>query len=282
MNKKININEILKKNNELEKLCKDLNIQLSAVNTKLQKSELYKSHFFSNITNEIINPFASIIGLTQVIMSTDLENHEAINELITLVHTEAFNLDLQLRNIFYAAEIESGVFSIENCEINILKLLNSLQDSFEYLISKNDFIVNYEFSNEFKNSNYLFTSDPLKLTLIITNILNIIINYSSKSKKLEIITSLEKNNLVIEFNNINNEITTKYIQFIYKKISDINNPNGLNIYSHALALSIVKSILDVFGGNIKFLKNNQTIKLCIPETIGEITGHADNGNEVFF
>ncbi|MFC2138388.1 sensor histidine kinase, partial [Bacteroidota bacterium] len=113
------IQELQNLNQELEKSCNDLKHQLKIVNEKLHKSEQYKSNFFSNITNEIINPFTSIIGLTQVIMSTDKNNQDVINELIILVHSEAFNLDLQLRNIFYAAEIESGEFAIENCEINM-------------------------------------------------------------------------------------------------------------------------------------------------------------------
>ena len=278
-------NELIKKlekqNQELEKTCNELQSQLKIVNEKLQKSEQYKSRFFSNITNEIINPFASIIGLTQVIMSTDKSNQDVINELIILVHSEAYNLDLQLRNIFYAAEIESGEFTIENYEINMLNFLNSIEESLDYLISKNDFTVDFKFNDDLQKRNYLFHSDPVKLKLILTNILNIIINYSSKNKNLEINTSIESNKLAITFNNINNEATTKYIKYLYKKISEIDNTNVLNIYSHTLALSIIKSILDIIGGRIDFLQNNQ-IKLLIPESELEIAGKSDNGNEIYF
>ena len=44
----------------LEKQIDELNKQLEHLNTKLQESEAFKSHFISNITNEIINPFSSI------------------------------------------------------------------------------------------------------------------------------------------------------------------------------------------------------------------------------
>ena len=45
-----------------------LNKQLLDLNQKLTESEAMKSHFISNITNEIINPFASILGLSKSIM----------------------------------------------------------------------------------------------------------------------------------------------------------------------------------------------------------------------
>ena len=42
-----------------------LNKQLLDLNKKLSESEAMKSHFISNITNEIINPFASILGVSR-------------------------------------------------------------------------------------------------------------------------------------------------------------------------------------------------------------------------
>jgi len=39
--------------------------ELKEVNKKLEESEALKSHFISNITNEIINPFTSILGLSK-------------------------------------------------------------------------------------------------------------------------------------------------------------------------------------------------------------------------
>ena len=51
----------------LEEL-QELNRELKVVNKKLEESEALKSHFISNITNEIINPFTSILGLAKHIL----------------------------------------------------------------------------------------------------------------------------------------------------------------------------------------------------------------------
>ncbi|MFC2138132.1 ATP-binding protein, partial [Bacteroidota bacterium] len=155
-------------------------------------------------------------------------------------------------------------------------------ESFDYLISKNDFKVDYKFNDDLKNRDYIFHSDPVKLKLIITNILNIIISYSSKNKNLEINTSVEFNHLSITFKNLNNEVTTKYIQYLYKKISDIDNTNVVNVYSHTLALSVTKAIIDILGGRIEFSDDNLGITIILPELKYEITGRSDNGNEIYF
>ena len=48
--------------------------ELNLVNKNLAESEALKSHFISNITNEIINPFASILALSKNILSVKKEN----------------------------------------------------------------------------------------------------------------------------------------------------------------------------------------------------------------
>ena len=66
----------IKNNKESLLELKELNKELQIVNKKLEESESLKSHFISNITNEIINPFTSIIGLArQAIMPGTIIRH---------------------------------------------------------------------------------------------------------------------------------------------------------------------------------------------------------------
>ncbi|OQY00661.1 MAG: hypothetical protein B6I20_08475 [Bacteroidetes bacterium 4572_117] len=56
------------KKNSLKKLER-ITDELKVVNKKLAESEALKSHFISNITNEIVNPFTSIVILSKNILS---------------------------------------------------------------------------------------------------------------------------------------------------------------------------------------------------------------------
>ncbi|MGD9977390.1 MAG: hypothetical protein AB7S54_05595, partial [Bacteroidales bacterium] len=71
---------------------KELNAELKLVNKKLEESEALKTHFISNITNEIINPFTSILGLSKAILSVDKENWKKVISRVALIHSEAVNL----------------------------------------------------------------------------------------------------------------------------------------------------------------------------------------------
>ena len=100
-----------------------LNDELRAVNKKLEESEALKSHFISNITNEIINPFTSILGLSRAILSVDKESWKKVVSMVALIHSEAFSLDFQFRNIFFAAKVEAGEEVPEVVSVDIQALV---------------------------------------------------------------------------------------------------------------------------------------------------------------
>ncbi len=84
-----------------------MNEKIEKLNAKLAESEKLKTNFLSNIRNEINNPLTAILGMARQLASPvpDQQTRQAMAE--TIYH-EAFDLDFQLRNIFAAAELESG------------------------------------------------------------------------------------------------------------------------------------------------------------------------------
>ena len=50
--------------------------------------------------------------------------------MVSLIHTEAFNLDFQLRNIFVAAKIEAGEIFPEILTVDLKILVKNVIESF--------------------------------------------------------------------------------------------------------------------------------------------------------
>jgi len=111
---------------------KNLNDELRVGNNKCEATVSLKSHFISNITNEIINPFTSILGLSRAILSVDKENWKKVISMVALIHSEAFHLDFQFRNIFVAAKIEAGEIFPEIFNVDIRNLIDSVIESFKF------------------------------------------------------------------------------------------------------------------------------------------------------
>ncbi len=131
----------------LEKENEELVKSLYDVNEKLRDSERLKGHFISNITNEIVNPFASVLALAQNIKQLKEGEISKAHHMAELIFEEAFHLDFQLKNIFAAALIEAGKEAIKCSAIDINDLNNHICNYFKPLLDKKRIQLSVSLSN---------------------------------------------------------------------------------------------------------------------------------------
>jgi signal transduction histidine kinase len=262
--------------------------ELKMLNQKLEESEKLKSHFISNITNEIVNPFSSIIGLSKSILSVDKENWKRVLSMVAMIHSEAFSLDFQLKNIFAAASIEAGDICPEIGKVDIPCLVKNVIESFRLEAQKKNITFSLAFfpsqeDEKLKN----FKTDPEKLKLIFSNLLNNAIKFAYDRSSVTVNIKYSDENLILSVMNKGIEITEEQKEFIFDRFRradpDISSVNR----GHGLGLSVIKSLLDLLGGEITFRSNSQvgtifTISLAeaLEDNNSFTTSH--DGNELFF
>lgn len=277
----------IKANKESLQELQELNKELQIVNKKLEESESLKSHFISNITNEIINPFTSIIGLARHILSVNKEDWKTVISMVALIHSEAFTLDFQLRNIFVAAKIEAGEIYPEILNVDIKTLIDNLLESFRLEAKKKKLSLEVEFQKELVKPNeiFYFKTDPEKLKLILSNLLSNAIKFSFEGQKINIKVWKNKDLLNISVQDFGTGITEENQKKIFDRFKRLDTGiNSLN-RGHGLGLSINKALLDLFNGTIDIqskLGDGATFTISIPESNSNVAGFSTDGNEFLF
>ena len=281
------IRKLEKKTKENNEYIKKLSTELEIVNKKLKKSESFKSNFISNIANEIVNPFSSILGLSKNIISVKEKDYCKVKTMAELIYSEAFDLDFQLKNIFTAAKIESGETFPEIMNVDINKLVLSILNIYKYKVNKKSLsiIFNYDNNIELKNNSF-FKTDSNKLKLILSNLLSNSIKYSNAANRIEIKIWRENNTLKIRLKDNGIGIDKKNLDIIFDRFSRIDTSiNSIN-KGHGLGLSVTKALVNILNGEIEVTSKINTgsiFTISIPEadTI-DIDGLAIDDNEFFF
>lgn len=270
--------------NQLQKLTH----QLQELNKRLEDSEALKTHFISNITNEIINPFAAILGLSKNILDAKKENWDKVISMVRLIHSEAFHLDFQLKNIFAAAKLEAGEWVPEIMKVDVFQVIQGVIDLFVYEAKKKN--LDIEIKKDEKSipeETFIFNTDPEKLRIIISNLLSNAINFSQSDNKVIIEIGLENEMMrlsVIDFGQGVSDINKKIIYDRFKRLdSGINSVNR----GHGLGLSVNKAILDLLNGSIDLesephKKTTFTITLPKGELDADSNESASEANEFIF
>lgn len=265
---------------------KELTEELKLVNKKLEESEALKSHFISNITNEIINPFTSILGLSRSILSVKKENWKKVISMVALIHSEAFNLDFQLRNIFLAAKIEAGEIYPEILNVDLKSLVKSVIDSFRIESKKKNLNIEFHFDiKPEKGDIFYFKTDPEKVKLAIANLISNAIKFSYENGKIIVRVWKDEEMVHISVQDFGTGISEANQKIIFDRFKRLDSGiNSLN-RGHGLGLSINKAVIDLLQGKIDIkseINKGATFTISIPEAKTNIAGFSADGNEFLF
>lgn len=243
--------------------------QLKMVNKKLEESEELKTHFISNIRNEIINPFASIMGLSKEISNTETIDLQKIRKFGKLIYQEAFDLDFQLKNIFAAAAIEAGDLHADISTVDIHEFFISIISFYEQKANDKNLIIEFDYQNLTDNQQNKFRTDAEKLKLIVSNLLvNAIDNSLPTSAKIKIKVRLNFESLMFSVIDFGKGIKPEDQEIIFDRFKRLNTHIHTLNKGHGLGLSIASSYSEILGGNIKLeseINNGSSFNVFVSE-----------------
>lgn len=283
------IDELKKRFEENEKVfsaLKAVNNKLEVVNKKLQESERLKSNFLSNIRNEINNPLTSILCISKALTAGDALNRETVSSLADSIHSEAFNLDLQLRNIFAASEIEAGEAVPGISKVDIDMLINGTVELFMHKADDRKIKVIFDSLGE-SGCNPNFMTDPEKLQLVIINLLSNAIEFSQEGGCVELKAWRLGNSLNIAVKDHGIGIDKSDQGIIFDRFRQLDTGAAKSHLGHGLGLSVTKAAVELLNGTISVESDKDkgaAFTLSIPEAESENEADvfSSSGNEFIF
>lgn len=221
--------------------------ELEALSAKLKQSEQMKSHFLSNIRNEINNPVASVLGLSKAMLQSDNLDREQRQRYAFLIHNEIFNLDFQMKNIFAAAEIEASEMKVQPSFVDIKKLIGQVHEALAFKIDKKR--IDLQISMEC--SDLAFCTDPYMVHLVALNLLSNAIEFSLEGGRvnLEVIVSDEHLHLKIQDYGVG--IDEQDHKKIFERFTQLDQGSTKIHAGQGLGLSITKEVVETMQGTLK-------------------------------
>lgn len=265
--------------------------KLEGVNRKLESSEKVKSNFVSHMKNEINNPLASIMGLAKQLDMAVKTSPDMVASMGESIHAEAFSLDFQLRNIFAAAEMESGDTDLQVSFVDVFTLVKDGVDSFRHLCEVKHIEVKLFKEHPGGDSDkMLFKTDPEKLALVFSNLLSNAIEFNIDNGTVEIHIELSDGRLTLAVKDSGVGIKMSDVNRVFDRFHQLDSGVMKTHKGHGLGLSITKAIVDTMEGSVSVNSNGAeendgcTFTVSMPEV--EVDVEADafsvDGNEFFF
>lgn len=214
--------------------------------TRQKQLEKMRSEFVANVSHELRTPVTIIKGFAETLKEDDhvLEPAEK-KRFLEKIERNTERLDHLLRDLLLLARLESteSVLQLES-----VYLEDFLKDFIEHWTATPD-MGDLKSILDIENS-VTFTADPLRLSQVLTNLLENVRRHAKGATQVRISTKTSAENLILSIEDNGMGIPEKDLPHIFQRFFRVDKGRSRESGGTGLGLAIVKHIVAQHGGEI--------------------------------
>ncbi|MBQ8206998.1 MAG: HAMP domain-containing histidine kinase [Bacilli bacterium] len=227
---------------ETGELIENFNVMVK----ELQKNEILKNDFISNVSHEFKTPLSTIQGYATLLQDESL-NEEDKQKYTQIIIESTTKLTALVNNILKISKIDNRKITIET---NVYQLDEQIRES---ILSLENMWSNKNIDFDINLESIEIVSDENLLSNVWNNLLSNAIKFSDNNGKISINLTKDDNNAIVSIKDYGCGIKEEDIPYIFDKFYQTEKSH--NIEGNGLGLALVKKIVTLLNGSVTVNSN---------------------------
>ena len=208
-----------------------------------------KQQFLANMSHEIRTPMNAIIGFTNVILKTKLEDKQ--KEYILAIKESGDALLVLINDILDLAKVDAGKMTFEQTSFNLSASVATMLHLFEAKIQEQNLTLMEEYDADIPQ---ILVGDPIRLRQIILNLVSNAVKFTRKGKIIMRVRLLaqdaEKASIEFTLTDTGIGIAKNKLEQVFNNFEQTHEEGRGTFGGTGLGLAIVKQLVERQGGTI--------------------------------